>query len=304
VTRAAAAALVVLTACRGDAGCAASCSAPPSATTAAPATAPIALAAIDAADAPAWARVEALAQPTVPPASSARLDAAVAAQQQAGGAASERTLVELQAWADGGGGLPRPDGPVMDVVPRGMTWLRLGEDLLADARLRARAAAPLLYLAHRMRAEGPTVFEVTLGQSLAVQVVQAVPDLPNAARLAPTDAEVVRALAADALFSVRLGALAGAAARGHLAAELPLGDRPDLRPEDVAALRAFHTALFASVPDDGSRAAWLARIDQVADDHADSPSIAVRRVAEALPEVAARMFQAVDAYAAALSRRD
>ena len=299
MNRAAAAALVVLAACRGDTGSAPRDRPPLEHPADAVAT---------------WSHVVDRGAAAVPPAPSLHLDAAVAAQRDAGGAASEQSLVELETWASASGGLPAPAGAPMEVVPRGMTWLRMGEDLLADDRLRDRAAAPLLYLAHRMRAEGPTVFEVTLGQALALHVAERLPSsVPSAVidaarRLAPSDAEVVRALAADAVFSVHLAEQATRDTRPTdarpLAAEIPTGDGADLRPEDVAALRAFHVALLAVPPGNGNRTAWLQRITAVAHAHESSPSIAVRRLAETLPDVAERMFRTVDEYAATVARSD
>jgi len=253
-------------------------------------------------EAAAWRRITELAQPLVSQGDPAHLLAAVSAHLAGGADAEARALVELNAWARAGGGLPPPADELLAVVPRGLEWYLLGEDLLTADALRDQVGDPLLYLAYRMREEGPTLFEVTLGQALALEVVHALGAAtpPSASTLAPTDDEVVRALAADAVVSVRLGVRAVAGPKTAETGELDV-ELPELAASDAAALRSFHVAVLGTVPGDGGRAAWLARIREVANGHSRDRSAVVRHVVATLPSVAEKMFRTVDEYRDALA---
>jgi hypothetical protein len=148
-----------------------------------------------------WAEVAPLAAGTVAVADATALERAIAAEDPQVG------LPELVAWAEGDGGLMatpctdhvRSGGWLMRLLPLTSHALRTAPDDPEHASVRA-----VLYLGERLRAEGVTLLEVTVGEQLLLDVVRwhqarGLPAGASLRRWRNDDEPPLRALAAQAL---------------------------------------------------------------------------------------------------------
>jgi hypothetical protein len=193
---------------------------------------------------------------------------------------NRRTIDEraaaLIAWMDAGGSVPAATrmatlgSPGFDLSTAQV--LELVKARPADERLFEAA----LYAAWKLRRDGTGLMAAMMARALTTKLValREVPP-PFAARYAPTDEEVFRLFASEAMF-----------VRGAL---FELEEREAEAAVDLAMWRDF-----ANAPTE--RAAFLAFIDHAVHEHPSS------RVAPSLRKYAERMFGAVDAYQAWLGR--
>jgi hypothetical protein len=144
-----------------------------------------------------WPEVERMATPAIPGGDGALLDAAISKVN--GDDVPETALEDAIAWRKAGGGLSWRNSHEMKFP---IETLKIGQELL-ERRGDDEAVATVLYLAHRLRAESPTLLGVAVGFKLVDKALETQPPwLPEYAALAPTDAEIRRALAADAVTMV------------------------------------------------------------------------------------------------------
>ncbi|MCA9674527.1 MAG: hypothetical protein KC464_05745, partial [Myxococcales bacterium] len=174
-----------------------------------------------------------------------------------------------------------------------LALFRAGRAVLAGTgRDAPDGVGDVLYLAARMRIEGRSLLVVTVGLELARSAADRAAalgvDLPALDDLAPRDADVVHALAAEALFS-----------RALIAADRA-GAAPSLSAADAAALDAgWRVALDGATLDD-PRDQVLERVRRA------GAMPAVRRVKTldlgGMRSTLARAYQAIDAYRDAAAR--
>jgi hypothetical protein len=145
-----------------------------------------------------WPEVERLATPLVPGGDGALLEQALARVTMED--VPEAALEDVIAWRKAGGGLPWRAGRAIE-DRRALFAFKLGKALVERRAADPEAIHTALYLAHRLRAEAPAMLDVVIGFELAKVVIEA--KLPTRPELAPTEAEVRRAVAADAVFSLR-----------------------------------------------------------------------------------------------------
>lgn len=115
------------------------------------------------------------------------------------------SLDDVLAWSKISGGLGLPDrfGDRPGRGNEGMTLYRIGKELLARRGTDESAVAAVTHLGHRLRTEGRALLEVLIGFELAELVRvhrNGARPTRDEQRLAPTEAEIRHALAADALF--------------------------------------------------------------------------------------------------------
>ena len=145
-----------------------------------------------------WPEVERLATPTVPGGEGALLDKAL--ERITDDDVPELALEDVIAWRKAGGGVGWRSGRAMD-DRRPLKVFKLGKALVERRSADPEAVHAALYLGHRMRAEAPSLLDVMIGFEITKLVVEA--KLPTKPELAPTEAEIRRSLAADAVFMMR-----------------------------------------------------------------------------------------------------
>lgn len=153
-----------------------------------------------------WSEIERLAAPMVPIGSSAPFDPVVAGVNTIDDV-PVAALDGLNAWSDAGGGLPwRAERTLgKDVMTTSVAVaIRAGRVASAavDRRGDPAAVRAALYLGQRLREEGGSLIELSIGVAIADHVravhASASPG-SDEIRLAPSDAEVRRGLAAEAV---------------------------------------------------------------------------------------------------------
>lgn len=225
-----------------------------------------------------WPEVERMATPAVPGADGALLDTAISKIKDDD--VPETALEDAIAWRTAGGGISWRNTRDMklDIGP-----LRIGEQLLARRRDDPEAIATVLYLAHRLRAESPTLIGVAVGFSLAGKVLDNKPAWkPEYAAFAPAEAEIRRALAAEAVM---------------LAANMPADD-PEVRP----ILTKFYTSFLVGAPTE--RAAFTAHVERTvvkaekADRTSKEGTVLSLVVTPKLPKLVGDFYKTIDDYRA------
>jgi hypothetical protein len=149
-----------------------------------------------------WAEVERLARPTVPAADPALLQQAIDGVE--GDDVPEAALEAAIEWSKAGGGLPWRES--REPGAHHLTAFRIGTELITR-RGTPDAIGAASYLGHRLRAEGVSLLDVVMGVTLADRVREhrkAERPTADEVRLAPTDAEVRRAIAADGVTMMKL----------------------------------------------------------------------------------------------------
>ena len=146
-----------------------------------------------------WPEVERLATPTIPGGDGALLEEAFAKID--GDDITEAALDAATRWRQANGGLSWRNGRPMD-SKQPLHAFRIGKALLERRASDPESVHTAQYLAHRLRAESPALLDVTIGFELAKLVVEGKHALRP--ELAPTEAELRRGIAADAVFAVRM----------------------------------------------------------------------------------------------------
>ena len=209
-----------------------------------------------------WADVEKLAAPTVTAADGALLTKAL--DRVTGDDVPDKAS----------GGLPWRGGRTME-DPRPLHTMRLGNALLDRRGDDPEAVLTVLYLAQRLRAEAPALIDVTIGFTLAGKAATK-PWKAEYAPFAPTHAEVLRAIPADAVhFSTMLK-------------EMPNDDQTIGK-----AIRAAYTAMLVGAPRE--RAAYVKHIE-VETAKAQKSDVMNIVISPKLPTLADEMFEAVETY--------
>jgi hypothetical protein len=182
-----------------------------------------------------WPEVERMATSPVPGGDGALLDTALGKVK--GDDVPETALEDAIAWRKAGGGLSWRNSHEMKFP---VETLKLGQELL-ERRGDDEAVATVLYLAHRLRAESPTLIGVAVGFALVERTLETKPPWrPEYAAFTPTDAEIRRALAADAVTMV---------------ANIPADDA-DVRPT----MTRFYGSFLVGAPTE--RAAFKAHVER------------------------------------------
>ena len=148
-----------------------------------------------------WPEVEKLATPTVPAADGTLLTTAL--ERVKDDDVPEMALEDAIAWRRAGGGLPWRNGRTME-DPRMFKALKLGEALIERRGDNPEAIETARYLAQRMRAEAPALIDSMIGFSLAVKVTARAVPRAEYVVFAPTEAEALRAIPADALHFMKM----------------------------------------------------------------------------------------------------
>jgi hypothetical protein len=194
---------------------------------------------------------------------------------------SRRTIDEraaaLVAWMDAGGSVPAATTMAAIGLPVFELHTTQIVELVKARPDDERLFEAALYTASKLRRDGTGLMAAMMARALTSKLValRAVPPT-FATRYAPTDDEVFRLFASEAMF-----------VRGAL---LEVEER-----EAEAAVELAMWRDFANAPTE--RAAFLAFIDHTVHEHPSS------RVAPSLRKYAERMFGAVDAYQAWLGRQ-
>lgn len=179
-------------------------------------------------------------------------------------------IAELLRWMDAGGSVPSSSlfAALNETTPDGLLSL-VREAVRADPA-NDRLIELALYAAARQRADGEGVLAGVLAHALVALAIEARPTAPQvAAKHAPSDAEVIRLFASEAVFARR--------------AALEVGD-----PEDVRHDLAMWRELFASDP--RARASFHAAMDAAAARYPHASTTSFVRAQ------AAQLFANVDAY--------
>ena len=219
-----------------------------------------------------WPAVEALATPTVAAADGAKLTAALERVTDAD--VPEMALEDAIAWRKASGGLPWRDGRSMD-DRRPLRAFRLGNALLERRGDDPEAVLTVLYLAQRLRAEAPALIDVTIGFTLAGKAAQQ-PWQAAYAPFAPTQAEVMRAIPADAVFF-----------------DTMLKDMPNDEQTIGKAVRATYAAMLVGAPRE--HGAYVKHIEAETAKAMKSEVMNIV-ISPRLPTLADEMFQAVETY--------
>jgi hypothetical protein len=222
-----------------------------------------------------WPEVERLAKPTVAAADGALLTKAIERVQ--GEVVPEMALEDVIAWRKAGGGLPWRDGRAID-DSRVFQVLKLGEALLERRANNTEAIETALYLAQRLRAEAPALIDIMIGFTLATKVTTQVPTGAAYAAFAPTEAEVLRAIPADAVNFMRT-----------------VDGLPDDDKTLARTYRRGFTELIVGAPTD--RAGYVKHITAGAA-KAEKSSVLSLVISSRMPTIAGEMFAAVETYRA------
>lgn len=222
-----------------------------------------------------WSDVEKLAVPTVAAADGTILRTAI--DRVVGDDVPEVALEEAMAWRKAGGGLPWRDGRAVDDSSVIRAY-KIGDALLERRGDDPEAIASALYLAQRLRAEAPALIDVSVGFTLAAKATKKVAR-PDYAAYAPTEAEIRRAIPADAVHTVRM------------VRETSKGEDQTI---ENAVKRAFADMLVDAPAD---RAGYVKRIDEHTKRAAKSEVLAML-FAPRLPALAQQMYEALDGYRA------
>lgn len=223
-----------------------------------------------------WPEVERMATPAVPGGDGTLLDSAIAKVKD--GDVPETALEDTIAWRKAGGGLSWRNAHDMkfDIGP-----FKIGEQLIARRGDDPEAVATALYLAQRLRAESPTLIGVAVGFTLVEKVLEAKREwTPEYAAFAPTEAEIRRALAAEAV---------------TLAANVPADD-PEVRP----ILTKFYSSFLVGAPSE--RAAFKAHVAKTiakiekADRTTKEATVLSLVVTPRLPKLLDDFYKAIDDY--------
>jgi hypothetical protein len=219
-----------------------------------------------------WADVEKLATPTVTAADGALLTKAL--DRVTNDDVPEMALEDAIAWRKASGGLPWRGGRTIE-DPRALHTMRLGSALLDRRGDDPEAVLTVLYLAQRLRAEAPALIDVTIGFTLAGKATTK-PWRAEYAPFAPTEAEVLRAIPADAV---------------HFSTALK--EMPNDEQTIGKAIRAAYTAMLVGAPRE--RAAYVKHIgaESAKAQKSDVMSIVI---SPKLPTLADEMFEAVETY--------
>jgi hypothetical protein len=195
-----------------------------------------------------WVEIERAAEPLVAPGDASRLVAVIgtlASPPPATDEIADDAIEGLIAWSTAGGGLPwRGVYDIQGDRTRDLMKIHaVGKAAVARSDPPAIAAA--LYLGHRLRAEGTSILEATVGMSIALDASEHGAPTDDARRYAPTDAEARRTLATEALVGRTL-----------------TRDEPALRDP----VRVYYQELVLAAPAD--RAALLAHVEKTTKRHA------------------------------------
>jgi hypothetical protein len=153
-----------------------------------------------------WPEVEQLAAPTLSAGDGALLQLALDPITDTD--VPEVALVNAIEWRKANGGLPWRGGRTME-DRRPLKAYRLGSALLERRGDDPEAVMTVLYLAQRLRGEAPALIDIMIGFTLATKAATR-PWQPAYAPFAPTERELKRSLAADAVFTnTMLSSVAG-----------------------------------------------------------------------------------------------
>jgi hypothetical protein len=130
--------------------------------------------------------------------SAAGLEAALAAWNKGSPDTVGLSVKALVDWSQQGGALPPLPVKPIDAVSARFAYFKMASALVATRVEDPSVVEATLYLAQRMRQEGATLQEVTLGGQLADQVTSLAKIAPAfAAKYAPVDAEFIHAFAVE-----------------------------------------------------------------------------------------------------------
>ncbi|MDQ3336256.1 MAG: hypothetical protein M4D80_13895 [Myxococcota bacterium] len=216
-----------------------------------------------------WADVEKLAAPTVASADGVLLTKAL--DRVTGDDVPELALEDAIAWRKASGGLPWRGGRTME-DPRPLHTMRLGNALLERRGDDPEAVLTVLYLAQRLRAEAPALIDVTIGFTLAGKATTK-PWRAEYAPFAPTHAEVLRAIPADAV---------------HFNKDMPKDDQTIGK-----TIRAGYTAMLVGAPRE--RAAYVKHIEAETA-KAQKSDVMKLVIAPKVSKLADEMFEAIEVY--------
>lgn len=230
------------------------------------------------------------------------LQAALAAWEKGPQNAGE-AVKNLIAWANARGALPAPPARPIDAVPARFALWKMSSALLESRAENLELVEATLYLGQRLRREGSSLMDVTLGGQLAERVAGAVAQPPAfAPKYAPADDEVFRAYQVEAEHAKRttdwLLTAEGQAEIAKQKAEAAAGKQAMTMPaaEDLTAATAFFTSLTANMPKE--KAAFVAHLTKVAEGAKASPSKMLQDMARVFPSHAERLFGYVTSYQA------
>jgi SHS2 domain-containing protein len=147
-----------------------------------------------------WGQVEERARPLVPAAPVDALARALSGVDN--DMVADDAIDGLLAWADARGGVPWRDDHRTggEIATAKLHASKLAKAVLEHRHDDTRAVHAVAYLAQRLRDEGGCALDALIGFGLAVDVHDASPHaFDNAPELAPTDAEVRRALAIESV---------------------------------------------------------------------------------------------------------
>jgi hypothetical protein len=218
-----------------------------------------------------WPEVEKLALPTLAAGDGALLQTAL---DRVDVDVPEMALEDAIAWRKAVGGLPWRTGRSME-DPRPLRALRLGNALLERRGDDPEAVITALYLAQRLRAEAPALIDVTIGFTLAGKATTK-PWRPEYAPFAPTHAEIMRAIPADAIHFITV------------LKEMPNDDQTIGR-----SLRTAYATMLAGAPRE--RAAYVKHIETQTTRAVKSEVLSMV-ISPRLPALADEMFEAVETY--------
>jgi hypothetical protein len=130
--------------------------------------------------------------------SAAGLESALAAWNKGSPDTVGLSVKALVDWSKQDGALPPLPAKPIDAVSARFAYFKMASALVATRVEDPSVVEATLYLAQRMRQEGATLQEVTLGGQLADQVTSLAKVPPAfAAKYAPVDAEFIRAFAVE-----------------------------------------------------------------------------------------------------------
>ncbi|HTR49405.1 MAG TPA: hypothetical protein VMJ10_01780 [Kofleriaceae bacterium] len=113
-------------------------------------------------------------------------------------------VAALETWAEHGGRIVVPTAPTDTFVQGRELAFAVAARIAKDKPDDDRALEAALYAAQRLRRDNPTLLRAMLSTGITIEAIRHRAHPPAfAARYAPTDAEVVQALAGEALYSAR-----------------------------------------------------------------------------------------------------
>jgi hypothetical protein len=186
----------------------------------------------------------------------------------------EMALEDAIAWRKANGGIPWRGGRAMD-DRRPLRAFRLGTALLERRGDDPEAVVTVLYLAQRLRAEAPALIDVVIGFTLAGKAAQK-PWQAAYAPFAPTEAEVLRAIPAEAVFF-----------------DAMLKDMPNDEQTIGKAVRRAYATMLVGAPRE--RAAYVKHVEAETAKAAKSEVLSIV-ISPRLPVLTTEMFDAVETY--------